>query len=111
MLRTLLAVALALAVALPALAATPVNINKADAATIAASLDGVGKSKAEAIVAWRDAHGPFKTLDDLAQVKGMGPATLKRNSDAIQFSGNAAGAPAKAPKAAKAKSKAKASAK
>ena len=111
MLRSLFAAALALAHALPAFAATPININKADAAAIASSLDGVGEAKAKAIVAWRDAHGPFKTLDDLAQVKGMGPATLKRNSDAIQFSGNAAGAPAKAPKAAKAKSKAKASAK
>jgi competence protein ComEA len=105
MLRTLLAVALALAVALPAVAATPVNINKADAATIAASLDGVGKAKAEAIVAWRDAHGPFKTLDDLAQVKGMGPATLKRNQDAIQFSGDAAGAAPKAESRHKAKGK------
>ena len=110
MLRSLFAAALALAIALPAFAATPVNINKADAATIANSLDGVGDAKAKAIVAWRDAHGPFKTLDDLAQVKGMGPATLKRNSDAIQFSGNAAGAAAKAPKAAKAKSKSKAAA-
>ncbi|HEX5304573.1 MAG TPA: ComEA family DNA-binding protein [Dyella sp.] len=98
MLRSLLAAALAFAIALPAFAATPVNINKADAATIASSLDGVGEAKAKAIVAWREAHGPFKTLDDLAQVKGMGPATLKRNSDAIQFSGNAAGASAKAAK-------------
>ena len=110
MLRTLLAAALALAVALPAIAATPVNINKADAATIAASLDGVGKAKAEAIVAWRDAHGPFKTLDDLRQVKGMGPATLKRNENAIQFSGNAAGAAAKATPEHKHKAKAKAKA-
>ncbi|MEW5834937.1 MAG: helix-hairpin-helix domain-containing protein [Pseudomonadota bacterium] len=105
MLRTLLAAALALAVTLPVIAATPVNINKADAATIASSLDGVGAAKAKAIVAWREAHGPFKTLDDLAQVKGMGPATLKRNQQAIQFSGNAAGAP---PKAAKVKHKASA---
>src|SRR5690242_1632874 len=110
MLRSLFAAALALALALPAFAATPININKADASAIASSLDGVGEAKAKAIVAWRDAHGPFKTLDDLAQVKGMGPATLKRNSDAIQFSGNAAGAPAKAAKA-KGKTKAKASAK
>lgn len=112
MFRSLLAATLALAFALPAFAATPVNINKADAATISASLDGVGPAKAKAIVAWRDAHGAFKTLDDLAQVKGMGPATLKRNSDAIQFSGSAAGAAAKAPKAAKSKkNKAKVAAK
>ena len=106
MFRTLLAAGLALAVALPALAATPVNINKADAPTIARSLDGVGETKAEAIVAWREAHGPFKTLDDLAQVKGMGPSTLKRNGDAIQFSGAAAGAQAKPAKSARSKTKA-----
>jgi len=52
-------IALALALAIPALsfAASPVNINKADATTIAKSLDGIGQSKADAIVAWRDANG------------------------------------------------------
>ena len=77
--------ALALTLALPGLAfaATPVNVNKADAATIASSLDGIGQSKAQAIVAWRDAHGPFKSTDDLAQVKGIGQATLERNRAAI----------------------------
>lgn len=90
MFRSLLAATLALAFALPAFAATPVNINKADAATISDSLDGVGPAKAKAIVAWRDAHGPFKSVDDLSQVKGMGPATIKRNRDAIQLGGGAA---------------------
>jgi competence protein ComEA len=67
-------IALALAMALPvlAIAGTPVNINKADAATIAKSLDGIGQSKADAIVAYRDANGPFKSADDLTQVKGIG---------------------------------------
>ncbi|MBB5358617.1 DNA uptake protein ComE-like DNA-binding protein [Rhodanobacter sp. ANJX3] len=57
--KLLARIALALAVALPALAlaGTPVNINKADAATIAKSLDGIGQSKADAIVAWRDTNG------------------------------------------------------
>ena len=60
---------------------------QADAATIASSLDGVGAAKAKAIVAWRDAHGPFKSADDLAQVKGIGPATIERNRSAIQLGG------------------------
>lgn len=77
------AVLVSLAMALPAFAATPVNINKADAATLAKSLDGIGHSKAEAIVAWREEHGPFKSADDLGQVKGIGPATLERNRNAI----------------------------
>jgi competence protein ComEA len=79
------AAALALTLALPGLllAATPVNINQASAAAIAKSLDGIGQSKAEAIVAWREAHGPFKKADDLRHVKGIGKATIERNRSAI----------------------------
>lgn len=84
----LLALAFAASFALPAFAATPVNVNKADAGTIARSLDGIGPSKAQAIVAWRQAHGPFKKVEDLAQVKGIGKGTLDRNRDAIRFSGD-----------------------
>jgi competence protein ComEA len=80
---TMLAFALTLAVPALSFAATPVNVNQADAATIAKALDGVGESKAEAIVAWRDAHGPFKSADDLTQVKGIGKSTLERNRAAI----------------------------
>ena len=88
------AFALALTLALPGLsfAVTPVNVNKADAATIASSLDGIGQSKAQAIVAWRDAHGPFKSADDLAQVKGIGQATLERNRAAILLTDTTAAA-------------------
>ncbi|MGN6314052.1 MAG: ComEA family DNA-binding protein [Rhodanobacteraceae bacterium] len=91
MIRNILAaLVLALACALPAFAATPVDINHADAATIANSLDGIGLSKASAIVAWRNAHGPFKSVDDLRQVKGIGDKTLAHNRDAIRFSGGSA---------------------
>lgn len=83
---------LALALALPAFAATQVNINTADAATIAKSLDGIGLTKAKAIVAYREEHGPFKNVEDLTQVKGIGPATLQRNHDAIMLSGDGAAA-------------------
>lgn len=99
--KTLAALALCFAMALPAFAATPVNVNKADAQTIAASLDGVGLSKAQAIVAYRDAHGPFKNVDDLGNVKGIGKKTLERNRDAIQLSGGAAAAKAPATKPAR----------
>lgn len=91
MLKKLIAVAgLTLALALPAFAATPVNINTADAETIAKSLDGIGLAKAKAIVAFRDEHGPFKSADALTQVKGIGAATLERNHDAILLSGEGA---------------------
>ena len=87
--QTLCALALCLAMVLPAFAATPVNVNKADAQTIATSLDGIGISKAQAIVAYRDAHGPFKSVDDLGNVKGVGAKTLDRNRDAIRLNGSA----------------------
>ena len=92
--QTLCALALCFAMALPAFAATPVNVNKADAQTIATSLDGVGLSKAQAIVAYRDAHGPFKSVDDLGNVKGVGAKTLERNRDAIRLHGRASEAKA-----------------
>ena len=88
--KILVAAALALTLALPAFAATPVNINTADAATIANALDGIGLAKAKAIVAFRDEHGPFKSVDDLTQVKGIGQATLQRNHDAIVLTGQGA---------------------
>ena len=85
MIRKLATLAFVALASLPALvfAATPVNINQADAPTIAKSLDGIGASRAQAIVAWRDAHGPFKKADDLRHVKGIGKATIERNRDAI----------------------------
>lgn len=86
--KTLIALALCFAFALPAFAATPVNVNKANAQTIANSLDGIGMSKAEAIVAYRSAHGPFKNVDDVGKVKGVGDKTLARNRDAIRLTGS-----------------------
>ncbi|MDH5632991.1 MAG: helix-hairpin-helix domain-containing protein [Gammaproteobacteria bacterium] len=61
----------------------PVNINTADAATIAAELNGVGLKKAEAIVAYRAKNGAFKTAEDLAKVKGIGLKTVSKNRDNI----------------------------
>jgi len=59
--------------------ASPVNINSASAEEIASSLSGIGPKKAEAIVAYRKAHGPFKSVDDLSQVKGIGSKTIAKN--------------------------------
>ncbi|TAN03553.1 MAG: helix-hairpin-helix domain-containing protein [Rhodanobacteraceae bacterium] len=92
--KMLCALALCLAIALPAIAATPVNVNTADARAIAASLDGVGMSKAEAIVAYRKTHGPFKSIEDVGKVKGIGAKTLSRNRDAIRLDGGPAKASA-----------------
>ena len=57
----------------------PVDINSADAETLAASIDGVGERKARAIVEYREANGPFARVDDLAKVRGIGSRTVDSN--------------------------------
>jgi competence protein ComEA len=73
-----------------AAAAARVNINTADAATIDAGLLNIGRSKAEAIVAYRKEHGAFHSAEQLAQVKGIGLKTIEKNRDRIGFAGGAA---------------------
>jgi competence protein ComEA len=77
-----------------AFAADKVDINTADVAQLEQVLVGVGRAKAEAIVEYRKANGPFKSADELALVKGIGLKTVERNRDLITV-GNAAG-PARA---------------
>ena len=59
--------------------AEQLNLNTADADALAEGIAGIGPAKAAAIVAYRDRHGPFKSVDDLLLVKGIGAATLKKN--------------------------------
>jgi competence protein ComEA len=80
--HTLLSLACAMACPLLAFAG-PVDINSADAETISTELQGIGMSKAEAIVEYRKVHGPFKSIDDLALVKGVGPRTVEINRSNI----------------------------
>ena len=54
----------------------PVNLNTATADDLD-SLPGVGPSTAAAILAHREQHGPFTTVDELAEVRGIGPAKLE----------------------------------
>jgi len=58
--------------------AAPVNINSADASTIATSLAGIGPSKAEAIVEYRSENGPFETIEDIKNVKGIGSKIFEK---------------------------------
>ncbi len=46
-------------------------------------MNGVGLKKAQAIVSYRDEYGPFKTLEDLQQVPGMGASLVERNLDRL----------------------------
>lgn len=65
----------------------PVDINKADAKTIAKELNGIGLSRAQAIVEYREKNGGFKSLDELRKVKGIGAKTLEQNRSNIRFDG------------------------
>ena len=60
-----------------------ININTADAQTLANQLKGIGIKKAEAIVAYRNKNGDFQFVDDLALVKGIGDKTVEKNRENI----------------------------
>ncbi len=70
---------------LPAVPFT-VNVNTADARTLANVLQGVGLSRAAAIVNYREQHGSFSDLQQLRNVKGVGARTLELNATRILFS-------------------------
>jgi len=58
-----------------------VNINTADAQDLAAAIKGVGLKTAQVIVAYREQHGPYHSLDELMKIKGIGRVTLEHNRD------------------------------
>jgi competence protein ComEA len=66
--------------------AGPVDINTADADTIAGAINGVGEKKAAGIVQYREANGPFASVDELANVKGIGMRTVDRNRENLTVS-------------------------
>ncbi len=61
----------------------PLNINTADASVLAEVIDGVGERKAVAIVQYRETHGPFASVDELANVKGIGMKTVENNRGSL----------------------------
>jgi len=81
-LRSIL-LALLLTLLPPLVAQAQVDINHADAKMLAESLTGIGLVKAEAIVAYRDSHGPFLHIEELAAVDGIGERTIEANREAI----------------------------
>jgi competence protein ComEA len=72
--------------------AAPVNINTAEAPALMAAIKGVGEKKAQAIVQYRKQHGPFKSVDELANVPGIGEKTVEKNRNNLTIgkSGGAA---------------------
>lgn len=83
--KLLLATLLACLISLPIWAQDGVNINTASAAEIATALNGVGLSKAEEIVRYREANGSFVHVDELINVKGVGMKTVDKNRDSISL--------------------------
>jgi len=61
-----------------------IDLNGADVATLQRELAGVGEAKAKAIVTYRDTNGPFASVDELLEVKGIGKAILDRNRDKLE---------------------------
>jgi len=65
-----------------------IDINTADAPALTEALSGIGMKKAQAIVDYRSANGPFKTIDDLVKVKGISDKTVAKNRENISISKN-----------------------
>lgn len=61
-----------------------INLNKADAQTLTNSYKGIGKKRAEAIVSYRETHGGFKSVEELAVVHGLGKTFVKKHLDELQ---------------------------
>lgn len=87
--RSITSLLLSAGLVLCSLSATagPVDINTADASTLAKELNGVGPSRAAAIVAYRNEHGPFKSVDDLALVKNIPRKLIENNRDVLRVGG------------------------
>ncbi len=56
-----------------------ININQANAATLTHSFKGIGQKRAEAIVHEREAHGEFKSVEELSRVRGLGKRFVTKN--------------------------------
>ncbi len=83
--KTLLAVCLLIPTLL---FAETVNINTADKDALITSIKGVGEKRAEAIIAYREQNGSFKSVDELAEVRGVGPSIVEKNMDNLSVSDN-----------------------
>lgn len=63
-----------------------INLNKADVPMLINSIKGVGKKRAESIIHYRENHQGFKTLEQLAEVKGFGKKFYQIHQEEIQKS-------------------------
>lgn len=68
----------------PQVQSDKLDLNQADASTLQRELAGVGEAKAKAIVAYRESNGPFSSVDELLEVKGIGKAILDKNREKLE---------------------------
>ncbi len=68
--------------------AETVNINTADKEALMTSIKGVGEKRAEAIIAYREQNGSFKSVEELADVRGVGPSIVEKNMDNLSVTDN-----------------------
>ena len=66
--------------------AESININTADKEALMSVIKGVGHKKAEAIIDYRKENGPFKSIDELSNVKGIGPAMIDKHREMLSTS-------------------------
>lgn len=74
---------IALGVSSLSFAAEPVDVNSAAAEALAEAIQGVGLKRAQEIVSYREKHGAFKSVDELAEVKGIGAKTIERSRERL----------------------------
>ncbi|HEB54805.1 MAG TPA: helix-hairpin-helix domain-containing protein [Gammaproteobacteria bacterium] len=70
-------------------AADPVDINSADVHALTINIKGVGAKKAAEIVRYRKQHGPFKSIEELENIKGIGPKLIEKNRASLLIVNNA----------------------
>ena len=85
LLQTAIALALLYSQAVFALPEGSINVNTASPDVLAEVLDGVGSARAQAIVEYREQYGDFVDLEDLLDVRGIGPQVIEANRDKIAF--------------------------
>src|SRR5436853_7943584 len=81
-----LILALVMCLALSGIAAAAVNINTASKEELT-SLKGVGEKRAQEIINYRTKNGPFKSVDDLEKVPGIGPGIMKQIRSEVTTTG------------------------
>lgn len=64
-------------------ATNKIDLNKADVSSLTGSFKGIGTKRAEAIIAYRDSHQGFKSIEELAEVKGIGQHFMMANREKL----------------------------